>query len=749
MHTIKIAPALVKAEWSKQTADIKDTLQLKVTGQNFKDGDEVEFSVYEIDGSEKCILPSQKATMSGNTAHISWKYPLDQNGDIRKNSKSPEFFFKCQCSTDSIPSGRLRLTGTITISLVDSNNKAAANENFMFYKLANEVENSSTGSDGKKKIEKVPIGKTRIYFPGNPLIDVPNAGSFPLPLGSKKHDLHFGKDNPFTVHSYFILCSHKIEKQFRAVKEPPFFAVVQSPVKEPDKIRVYTSLKNQLSDGNGKALKQEPDDSSFKSFSMECPFEQTEGIIPFFKPKFWEELKKPQEFTVNGLPKALTIKSYPPNQYKVSMKFPVMEKYVAGSKLCNKLKEGAENTTEKVLKKVLPKFIEPEKVPEGADAWVPLKLPFLPTPLTEKCPVSFEVNGTAIELKVLEALGSILVMMKNLNKIKDFITNDLPKAGWYCEYDVKVMQGKLAFGWGWQEYKDHRAFMHYLANVDLTILSINVEIGIGVNIGVTIQAFLTIEGSVSVSLQLERDTPDKRPNLSLPFSGNIEASSGARFKVGPLIKIEAKVKSALEITGGKFSLSTEDAGCSVSISSIKWTGMKIVASASPGVGKVGGDKKRVQNEGVEAGKGERELYTLMEEKELLSGWKWPAEDKYEAPFKPTYEKNLETVKKVFSKDKDVAVVKLSGGHEQWLSVEEISSEVAKVINSSEHVDERSVEGIAFSARQEVEYQYKDITSTKIAMEESQFLSFCHDGDLQKIVNKAQNQSAVMFSQPEP
>jgi hypothetical protein len=743
-HSVKVFPHLTHAEWSKQEADIKDTVQLKVNGVYFKDGEPVNFEVFEVDGSEKSIA-TLKGTISGNAAQVSWKYPVDKNGNISKSSLQPEYYFKCTSTSSFVKSPRLKITGTITIALVDSNQKAVANESFLLHKFSNNIQQSKTGGDGKVKFEKIPIGRHLVKFPDNPLIDIAQSKQFPLPLASRKYDLHFGSDNQFVLNTYFILCSHKIEGQYRAVKEPPFFAVVQSPPKEPDKVHIYTSIKNQLTDANGKALKQEPDDSGFKSFSLECPFAQTGGMIPFFKPKFWEELKKPQEFTINGLPKALTIKSYPPNQYKVSMKFPVMERYVAGSKLCNNLKAGAEKITEKVLKKVLPKFIEPEKAPKGADAWVPLKLPFLPTPLTEKCPVSFEVNGTAIELKVLEALGSILVLMKNLNTIKDFITHKLPKAGWYCEYEVKVMQGTLAFGWGWQEYKDHRAFIHYLANVDLTILSIKIEVGIGIRSFVGVQAFINIEGGITVSLQLERDTPDKRPSISLPFGTTIEASSGARVTVGYTAKIEAKIKSGLEITGGKFCLSTEDGGCSVTIGSIKWTGFKVVASVSPGLGKVGGDKKLVEDEGVDVGSGEREICTLVDEKELLSGWKWPSEEKYEAPFRPTYEKNLETVKKVFAKDKGVSVVRLSGGQEQWLSNEEMSTEVAKTISGIEHIEERSVEGIAFSARQEIEQHYKDITSTKKAMEESQFLRFCREGELRKIVIKAQNQTAILHS----
>jgi hypothetical protein len=379
-------------------------------------------------------------------------------------------------------------------------------------------------------------------------------------------------------------------------------------------------------------------------------------------------------------------------------------------------------------------------------------MPLVPTPLSEKCPIGLEVNGNSVEVKALEAIGSLLALSKKIMSIKDFITENLPEAGLYAEFDVQLMQGTAAWAWGWKEYKDHRAYNAWALNVDLALLSLEIEIGIGCkNVAFALQAFVKIDSSLGTTIKLERDTPDKRPSFSFPnLNVKIDAEIGARFTIKYIVKLEAKLKTGIELNGISIGVSGED-GFTFEMASGKFSGIKIVVSGSPSVGKVGGEKKTLHTaldkkgevEHVEAGGAEKEIWAPVDEKELFSLWKFPKPEKYEPPFKPNYEETVKTVKNVFAKGKGLAVVDLTNSQEKWVPIEELAGAVASAIGKNDKIDPKTVELIAFKVRQTIESRYKDITATKKAIEKREFDLFCDSSELNDIIGKAQRPSDVV------
>ncbi len=589
-HTVKIFPNLIHAEWSKQEADLKDTVQMKVRGLYFPDGEQVEFEVFEVDGSEKSITKEPlPATMSNNTAQVSWKYPVDKDGNIRKGSSQPEFFFKCTPKNSSgtpVKSARLKITGTISISLVDEYGEPVKIEPAMIKTSYRQLIDATTDNVGVITLKRIPIGFHRIKFTKDPLIDlnaeqtVESIREFPpfFPLS-------FSSQNKFYGNSYYLACSHEVKesKYKRTVKRPTFFEVVPSWEENgADKVSIFADPRREVKDPNGKPLESVGKEGGLAKSVFECAYSPGDGKANFFEKTFWHSFTKPNEYKITVGKQQVTLRAFCPDTYGIKISLPALRKMSGGVKLGKEadLKDQSGNT-------ITP---APSKPPiEGkTNGWGSLHMKREKP--DNKVPIELSRNGNALEISSIKVLGGILKTIGEVENIIEQIKEAVPKAGIYFDLEIGVLQGSLAATFCWKEYKDHRAYFCIAANIDIVLFSIGMEIGVGVSgFACALQIFGKVEGKVTLSYKGERISPDGDKELQIPIGAgvSIEGSLGIRLQVIYMATATGAIKTAIELQNGCLKINSEE-GVSVSCG-LKWTGIKGSISVSASAGKKGGE----------------------------------------------------------------------------------------------------------------------------------------------------------------
>ena len=646
-----MVPAFGAARWSKRSADFQDTVTMEIECLNMKDGETIVFHVLQIVNSPwPKKISTCKESVSGGMASIEWKLPDEW---WEKNKKTlgkveTKFVFRCnwhnqekEIDLKSEFSDELTLTATLKIALYDEKKKAISKEPFKIYFSNNQVKLGTTDASGKAKIEKLPICNPQIMFPNSTFI----CPSEPCKISSifdkqKKFQVDLTKENEFYV-GLAVKCKHKIDGDYRLVMNPSEYQVVQDAPelkgfhREEDQeiVYIHTYSANKLTEKSGAALKEGNDGDGIKTYSLEVAHKGHHESMEFYRPRFWKELLQPTEYSVTDPNSSLAIKAYCPDQYALSISFPPPKPFKAGAKWSEDNLEDIEDksvVTKKLQQRGFRYVNEENRNKEkerGNKQWGTIHKWY--GIFSQERPVEFKVNDKSVEISAIDAFGSVILLLKKINSIVDCIKQNLPKAGGYFEFKNEALKGKFILNWGWREYDDHRAFMAVGVSMEMTLLSVEFEIGVGISIFQVVgQVYGVLAGSVTISINAERSSPDNALSIEVPFGASIEANLGARVKASVLIHIEAKFASALELTAGKVMISADDPLFSIE-GELKWTGIKAIVTISVGPGKSGGKKKK-DTRPLEAQstalKGEGDCIVLVKEKEL-GKFKIPSEEK--------------------------------------------------------------------------------------------------------------------------
>ena len=736
------------AMWSQIKADINDSLTMDVGCEGVESGTKASFRIYERNGNHPdVIVDAVDSQVNGKKISAQWKYPKDRWAKAKppKRPLLPSYFFECSCLGDTIRSGLLRLTTTINVTVLDENNKAVSNEPFNLFLSTKEIRPGTTDGSGKAKFQKIPLGCHQIKFSKNPLIAPDKPTKIESPLEIQKFPLDIFNANTFYANSVIVRCNHKVDSNYRFVINPPFFAVVQDPPKEHvagtpkevDKVHVYSDNKKPLTEKNGEKVTKETE-AGFSKSAMECEFKGKTDYKMLLNPHFWSDYNKPTEYEIQGLRKNLSVKTYSPDEFKLSIKLPPPKKFDIGTKYVSEGENVEYIDKSKTGSVLIPRkfHFEPEKEEKQ---WGKLKHP-LAIGSTDK-PISLEVNGQKIEIKALDAFASILVLVNKISDLVALITQKMPKAGWYSTFETKFMQGKLAFAWKWKEYSDHRAFCSMAASIELTLIEAEWEIGVGFSaFGVVGQVFSQLNGEVSLGFEGERISPDNAAELKIPFNAKIEGVIGARVKATVLLVVEISGRTALEINNGEFKISSEE-GVSIG-TGIKWTGFKGKISVSVGVGKAGGNKEPTGEQAKAFGY-EKESVWVGEID--LGKFEWPKQDEYKQQYL-----SVEDIKKVFTKvftSHDNLLIATQEKHKSM----KLDKAIDAIVDCFEEVprldrSSRVMEGVAFGIKSALMKQYSNYTPMGFltpAVKEERFDQFCQGGELREILEKAKDQAECL------
>lgn len=517
------------------------------------------------------------------------------------------------------------------------------------------------------------------------------------------------KDTTPKTSELIIYCAHDTDKKVHRAKDVTRFEVVQDLDKGKDRVTVLhrdhgESKPDSISvmcRNEKTTVKATKHPELYAQYDLDVPFRGAE-VHNILEGTFWKNFVSPTEYSVTGLSKALTIASYRPNKWKLSIEMPPMRGYKVGSKLekdttVTQTPKGPAVTTKKTV--TLEKEVTGWKKVETQTTTQTHTTGANPssTPPDTKLksdspdfPIKLSCDGKLYneEVSTFNTILGIVAVASQVLEILSAIQDKVPKVGFYFEQSIQIFQGTFGLQWGMKEYTDHRSFLWFKANLEFVIFSIAVEVGVGVSgCGFKAQIYAKIEGSLSLSLGVERVNPGAGLALQVPLKLSVQGTIGARFEVGNWVKLDANFSTAVEI-GGTFEIHMEK-GVSLS-GKMEWTGIAGKVSASVGTGGCMGSYVSEQ--------------TLVEGKDLGS-FKWP-----DKPYAPPFLARSDI--KSIMEDKmcdglNIRVFTPSGSafipDTQW-SDEKIAETLTAKIDSRKDIrrDWKSMEGLAHDIRQRLD-----------------------------------------------
>jgi len=511
-----------------------------------------------------------------------------------------------------------------------------------------------------------------------------------------KMDVRPSQTNQFRKDPLRVYCLHQTDEGAkRSSQQANPFEVVPDDEDTGDVVYIVYDGEKELKGPEGLELVSQ--ENGRKAYALECTYEG--GLEKSFTSRdFWKSLKSATVAEVEGVDRNIRIKTYSPDKHRVSFSFPTLGSISGGRKIGGEEEENEHGKKEDNKNKTKGKDSDWE-------AWEGLELPD-PT-----VPIQYSVNGEPVESDVLKQAESVLELGKRILKMYRTVRDAVPKYGWYFEADFQLMQGTFVLSWQWREHHDHRAFLWVGAMMDLEILSVGVEIGVGVEgFGFALQLFGRVNGSLGITANLQRVSPDAGGKLKIPLNSKIEGLLGVRFEAKYFAEATGKFLTALEFSG-RLSIDT-DGGASIE-TGIVWTGIAgvVVGSAGP-YGVFGQERKKV---------------TLVDKSDL-GMWEWPGGSTYE----PTRVSRSEM--RSIIKDKltegwfdDARVEKVNGERvETGVLADKI---IEKIENRNILKDKKTIESLSHEIRQKLEKREADGALSYV-----DFKWFCENELIQMLSN---------------
>ena len=557
------------------------------------------------------------------------------------------------------------------------------------------------------------------------------------------------KTNKYRVYPTHLRCEHDYDGlqrtvEFSSKKQP--FQVVPNCEDGTETVRIIhrgpleTGRKSLEASGNGIDLIEDGKvqrtltilekraESGERVFKVPVVAPKPSGY-EFWTKEFWSLLNEPNKVAVQGLPGGKAeIEVYPCDQYELEISFPPLDTLSVGHKFENEARVSYQS--EENQKKLGVEYKKTHTYEAEMTEWSPLKGSVTSVGLVEKDSMKMSANlrsdgsisgsvqreeggvvaagqqqarlSDVIDSVVLRKNGDALVvnpagtvngMLQLASAIYEVIhaIRDVPKFGWYCDFNVQVFQGALAAKWGWVENRDHRVFLRYALQLKLMLLEVKIEIGVGVSsFSFALQIFARIAGKVELSAEGMKESADGNITLEFGFAPTIEGIVGARVKLGPALHVQATMITGIEIGSGKVHISAVD-GNRVE-ASITWTGLRGVVAGSSQMRTRAATKLSSPNQ-LGVGK------TLIPEKKLAE-WRMPQPETYESSYVDREELE-QIIAKVFRSD--LQDVEKPGEHffsDEKVTPDDLAREVADVVMRRDDLrrDAKSMEGLAFDVK---------------------------------------------------
>jgi hypothetical protein len=424
--------------------------------------------------------------------------------------------------------------------------------------------------------------------------------------------------------------------------------------------------------------------------------------------------------------------------FKLQIKFPPFRKWSGGTKVESEASQFINEVKNRQRKTASHFEYKTEKEGWHLNKW--------PKPLSSDAPVTFVRNGAEVKVAFLKTVGTVVALENQLSVILSLIQKNVPKVGWYFEWENQLFQGTFVVEWGWKEYKDHRAYYYVGAMIDMKLIDLHMEIGVGISgFAYAIQIFGALTGGVTLSVKISRHSPDGEAEFSLPFGAEIVGSLGARAQAGCFVKLEGTVETGIKLEDGALKFNQNE-GWSIGFA-IKWSGItgKLKVSAGPakkeGVDEDGQEKLDLHNAPKEMNDNKSQTF----EREIIGSsdlgkWRWPdAKAEYNPPVIPREVLHKMMVKMLTEGDD----IRVKVGREfmlnQYMDMKKVANEIENEIHARADIrkDPRTAEAMVFDIRKRLEIliHEKDSGMRFPHMESDRFDLFLKGGEMKGILDR--------------
>ncbi|PQJ34393.1 hypothetical protein BSZ35_07070 [Salinibacter sp. 10B] len=368
-------------------------------------------------------------------------------------------------------------------------------------------------------------------------------------------------------------------------------------------------------------------------------------------------------------------------------------------------------------------------------------------------------NGSQVSAKPVELARSILELGYRLQAIINTL-KEAPKLGWYAEMSVQLAQGTVALTWGWQEWKDEKAYLQAGVGLSLKLFDVKAEVGIGLEIPAvaTAQAFAFIQGTLVLKLgPVQRSGPGMKAKVSGGVGSTLKGAIGVRVEAPHVGNVVVNGESAIKLknTEAGFDTAPEGEGGGFYLEgTIRWTGFKARAKGSVGPRVREGERETAEEDAVggESGSmsGQKE-WTIVEGKDLAT-WQWPPSREhvsnqlhpdeirsiltkvfYGGDPDPSGVERVTSVIQQKAWPFDNVEVRKRGERRTEMPPEKVADYTAEAILKRADVrrDREAVEEMAKDIRKGLD-EYSDTLSRRVL--KTDFMAFLHHGELDAILD---------------
>lgn len=525
--------------------------------------------------------------------------------------------------------------------------------------------------------------------------------------------------------------------------------------------KIPENLKLTKPDGTKVEVKrQRIDREGFGHFSFLCHAPKV-SWNPFEK-IFWTNYIKPSEYTVDGLPSPLTIKSYNPHQWTIRVAFPAFEKVKMGAKLTGNSGLARDASANSINAQ---EQSESELVASGWNPHTNSRQQFSLSTKEEEIvnlqersflyqanqevgieekrgkrsfeSITVKRDGMTVNIKAADQINALIALANNLYEIIKLIKDRAPKIGWYVDFDIAIFQGNFEIGFGWREHNDHRVYQWMSLGIDCALIKTAFELGIGISgYACKVQICGQVKGAFTIKAMAERTSPDTDTMARLSFKDSISGALVARFQAGYFFTFEASVGTELKMDG---EISIEN-GRNLEITQVlEWTGITVDMSGS------------VASKGGNGGAKSKKSQTIVPGKKWPQ-YKWP---EYQGPvYKPDKMSRLEILSHLEKKISEGWSIKVFeeleglGNDIEW-SDREIAGEITDHLDKRKYLrrDQNSIEALAHEIRQHLENISTRNPFTRFSMdkwiEKERFIDFVKRGELDCILRQYYDQCLLM------
>lgn len=162
--------AIVRAEWSKATAKVGETVTMKAETAGINDGEKAVFRIFIRDANyADRELTTVDSEVSGDKAEAEWQLEVDEtllkiqaDKDKIGRFSSPAYYFIAEAAGFSMRSPFLDIVDEMEIRIVDEEGNPVKDRKFRLIAPNGSVREGTLDGDGKATIEDVPPGRVKI-----------------------------------------------------------------------------------------------------------------------------------------------------------------------------------------------------------------------------------------------------------------------------------------------------------------------------------------------------------------------------------------------------------------------------------------------------------------------------------------------------------------------------------------------------------------------------------------------------------